>query len=163
VAKEGGMSLDALRVRFSIRDFTYAQARSGLLVMPRVLERYFGGGAASAYAQLGGALSAYSASTGLLAKYYSLDAQLDDNLDITAWGKERVLLDTLDLADEQARGSIAFLRKNNVDPALFIISYESARLAREGGVGDKMTALTTFWDVYIYSRALAYLGGFAGK
>lgn len=163
VGKNAGLSMDVMRSRFAARDFTYAQAQSSLLVMPRALDRYFGGGEASAYAQLGGALSAYSASTGLIAKYYSLDAQLDENLDITGWGKERALIDTLDLADEQARGSISFLRKNNVDPALFIVTYESSRLAREGGVSEKMTALTGFWDVYIYSRALAYLGGFAGK
>lgn len=162
-AQPRGMSLDAFRNQFAAVDFVYAQARSGLLVMPRVLERYFGGGAASAYAQLGGALAAYSASTGLIAKYYSLDAQLDESLNIVGYGKERSLLDTLDMADEQARGSIAFLRQNGVDAALSIVVYESARLTREGNVSEKMDALTSFWDVYIHARALAYLGGLAGK
>ena len=162
-AEPQGVSLDVFRMRFSVMDFTYAQARSGLLSAPRALDAYFGGGEASAYAQLGGALSAYSATTGLIAKYYSLDATLDEDLSIIGYGKERALIDTLDLADAQARGSIAALRKHDVDAALPIVMYESARLTREGDITEKMDALTSFWDVFIQAQALAYLGGLAGQ
>jgi uncharacterized protein len=162
-AEPQGMSLELFRMRFSVMDFTYAQARSGLMAAPRALDAYFGGGEASAYAQLGGALSAYSATTGLIAKYYSLDAILDEDLSIIGYGKERALIDTLDHADAQARGSIAALRANGVDPALPTIFYESARLTREGDITEKMDALTSFWNVYIQAQALAYLGGLAGQ
>jgi hypothetical protein len=163
VAQQNGMALAVMQNRFAAADFTYAMTVSSLQVMPRVLEKYFGGGEASAYAKLGGALAAYSSSTGLIAKYYSLDATLDGDLNVLAFGRERALMDTLDLADEQARGSIAYLVANGVDASMSIISYENARLAREGTTDEKMEALTGFWDVYIHTRALAYLGGFAGK
>jgi uncharacterized protein len=163
VGQQNGLSLAAVQHNFAAADFTYAMTRSSLEVMPKVLEQYFGGGEASAYAKLGGALAAYSSSTGLIAKYYSLDAALDEGLNVVEFGRERALMDTLDLADEQARGSIALLVANGVDPSLSVINYESARLSREGGTDEKMEALTGFWDVYIHTRALAYLGGFAGK
>jgi hypothetical protein len=163
VGLSSGLSLAAVQQNFSAADFTYAMTRSSLEVMPRVLDKYFGGGEASAYAKLGGALAAYSSSTGLIAKYYSLDATLDGDLNVLAFGRERALMDTLDLADEQARGSIAYLVANGVDASMSIISYENARLSREGTTDEKMEALTGFWDVYIHTRAMSYLGGFAGK
>jgi uncharacterized protein len=163
LADRAGMNLDVARMRFAANDFVYGQTRSSLLVMPRVLDHYFGGGEASAYAQLGGALTAYIGSTALIAKYYSLEAELDDDLDIIGFGKERVLIDTLEFAEKRARESVAFLQANDVDAAMHIVDYEAARLAREGDKWEKLDALSGFWSVYVRAQALAYLGGFAGQ
>lgn len=163
VSKSMGVNMDTARALLMSRDQAYAGTLQAARTMPNILSTYFGKGDASDYAKLGGAIAAYSASTSLIAKYYSLDAQLDKDLNVVGIGKERSLLNMLDLADEQARGSIATLKTNKVDPGLFIIGYETARLSREGDMSDKMDALQSYWNSYIQTRALAYLGGFAGK
>jgi uncharacterized protein len=162
VAKPRGMSLDAAKGAFMGADLSYSLARSSVDILPG-LDRYFGGGAATSYAKLGGAMNAYSYSTSLIAKYYSLEADLDENLEVKSIVREKALLNMLDLADEQVRQSIASLRSNGVDPALFVVVYESARLNREGSPKDKLEALTDFWAAYVQSRVVAYLGGFAGQ
>lgn len=163
VSKSAGVNMDTARALLMNKDQAYAGTLQAARTMPNILATYFGKGDASDYAKLGGAIAAYGASTGLIAKYYSLDAELDKELNVVGIGKERSLLNMLDLADEQARGSIATLNANKVDPGLFIIGYETARLSREGNVSDKMDALQNYWNSYIQTRALAYLGGFAGK
>jgi hypothetical protein len=162
VAKPRGMSLDVAKGAFMGADLSYSLARSSVDILPG-LDRYFGGGTATSYAKLGGAMNAYSYSTSLIAKYYSLEAELDDNLEVKSIAREKALLNMLDLADDQLRQSIAALRSNEVDPALFVVVYESARLNREGSPKDKLEALTSFWAAYVQSRVMAYLGGFAGQ
>lgn len=163
VAQANGWGLEQAKALMTKREFNYAQASASARLLPQILAKYFGKDEASDWARLGGAINAYGIATGLIAKYYSLDAQLDKELNVVGINRERALLNMLDLADEQARISIASLKKNDVDPALFVVGYEGARLNREGGVSDKLDALQSYWKAYVQSRAIAYLGGFAGK
>lgn len=93
----------------------------------------------------------------MVAKYYSLDATLDDMLNVTGFGNDKALLNMLDLADEQTRYSINVLGENGEDVSIFAIGYESARIGREGAPADKLSALGDYWSTYIQSRAVAYL------
>ncbi len=159
VAKPQGLNLEVAKVLLMNRDLSYAMARGDVDVLPG-LDRYFGGGPASDYAALGGALSAYGLSTALLAKYYSLGAQLDENMVPVGFDNERSLLNMLDLADQQAQGTVGLLEQKGVDTSLMAITYEMARLSREGNASDKLDALSSLWEIFVEGRILALLGGF---
>ncbi len=160
VAKPQGMNLEVAKRLLMNQDLSYAIARGDVDVLP-ALDRYFGGGTPSSYAALGGALSAYSMSTALLAKYYSLEAQLDENMTPVAFGREKAMLNMVNLADQQAQQAINHLQQKGADPALLTIGYEMARVGREGEAVDKLDALSTLWEVFVQGRILAALGGFA--
>jgi len=117
-------------------------------------------GIAAAYAKLGGAVSLYARASGLMAKYYSLQAELDDNLNVTGIGNQKALQESLGLAQSQVERSVSVLQDKGVDPTLVVAGYESAGIDREGDPDDKLNALTSYWTGFVESRVLAYLGGF---
>lgn len=160
IAKPRGLNLDVAKQLLMGQDLTYAMARGDVDVLPG-LDRYFGAEVASNYAALGGALSAYSLSTALLAKYYSLGAELDENMAPVAFAREKSLLDMLDLAEQQAQHTVSFLQQKGADTSLMAITYELARLSREGNPSDKLDALSNLWGIFVEGRILALLGGFS--
>ncbi len=157
-AEELNIRTERLKEILLSRDLSYGLAFTSISLLPSFTRNLKGD--AAAYATLGGALNAYRGATGLIAKYYSLDAALDNSFNVTGIGREKALLDMLDLADEQARRGISLLQQNNVDAGLPILLYESARLGREGDASSKMGALEQYWNAYTLSRVLALLGGF---
>jgi len=126
------------------------------------LKQIGGNNTTVAYARLGAALNAYCNSCSVTAKYGSLECKIDENREPTEITNDRVLVNMLDLADSQARQSISFLRQRKVEVTPLIITYETARLLREGGLGEKLEALQDYWQIHAQARAMAYIGGITG-
>ncbi len=160
IAQPRGMSMDSAKSVLRSRDFSYGLGL-GALEAINLLDTYFKDPEAYQYAKLGAAMQAYAVSTSMVAKYYSLGAQLNENLGVTGFTNEKALLNMLDLADEQTRYSVNALGQNGEDVSMFAIGYESGRLGREGTADDKLSALSDFWATFIQSRAVAYLAGVA--
>ena len=55
---------------------------------------------------------------------------------------------------------VGVLQSKQVYPTLVVGRNEIAGVDREGDASDKLDALTEYWDGYVGSRVLAYLGGF---
>ncbi len=159
-AKAANVRADVLRNFLAEKDNDYLLALSDQRVLGQ-LEKYFGQGEPLQWAKLAGAINAYNRATSLVSKYLVLDAQLDDNMNVTGIQNEKALINALDLAEEQARAGIADMKANNVDPGLFAISYETGRVNRNGNASEKLEALGDYWNVYTFSRAIAYLGRFS--
>jgi uncharacterized protein len=159
-ADNANVSLSSAKRQFQNRDFDYGLAVSGLSVMGG-LEKYFGAAAASDYAELGGAMSLYNRTSGLISKYYSL-GEIDPNtLDVTGISNDSAYSAAIDLAQKQLAGGVGLLQSKQVNPTLAVANNEIAGVDREGTASDKLSALTEYWDGYLNSRVLAYLGGFA--
>lgn len=110
----------------------------------------------TAYLTLGAAMNTYALSTQLISKYYSLDAQLDKNFQITGYGREAALQSMLQLAEQHSDSSLG-LSKDVPLPALYYA--DNAKAYREGGPSEKMDALFYFWQSSILSDVLANLTG----
>jgi uncharacterized protein len=110
---------------------------------------------------LGNSLGTYARSAGLIAKYYSLDAQVDENGDVVAIGKERALADMLDLADQRAKELIG-LNGDDV-PVPAVVYYENARVLRQGSPSDQLEALKGYWAASSIASVQAYLSGRLGE
>jgi hypothetical protein len=107
--------------------------------------------------QLGASVSNYALTSALVAKHYSLGAQMDDSGNVVALSQERALADMLDLADQRARELIA--RNQDDPPVLAILYYENARLSRQGGPGDQLSALSDYWTAATLAQVQSYLQG----
>lgn len=159
-ANEAGMNAEVFKARFANADFDYALAQSSLGVLAGGLDQYLGDARTAAYARLGGAASLYARSAQLLAKYYSIHAQLDDNLNVTGVVHEKALSSALDFGSDQVKRNVALLRSKKIEPALVVAQYESAGVDREGAASDKLDALGSYLGAFVAARILAYLGGF---
>jgi hypothetical protein len=159
-AKANNMSLDAAKEQFAGNDLDYALASSSLNVLEGGLDEYMGDDEASAYAKLGGAVSLYARASGLIAKYYSLQAEFDEDGNVSGIGNQKALQSALELGKSQVERSVSVLIDKDVDPTLVVAGYESAGIQREGDASEKLDALTSYWTGFIESRVLAYLGGF---
>ena len=159
-AEQAHVSEATAKANFANNDIDYAAATTGLQVMGG-LEQYFGQAAASDYAEIGGAVSLYSRAAGLLAKYYALGEIDPKTLNVTGISNDDAFQAAIGLAQQQLRSSIGVLRAKQVNPTLAVAQNEIAGVDREGNASDKLTALSEYWDGYVNSRMLAYLGGFA--
>jgi hypothetical protein len=159
-AEANNMSLEAAKQQFAGNDIDYALATSSLQVLQGGLDEYFGDEEESAFAKLGGAVSLYARASALMAKYYSLQAEFDDEGNVSGIVNQKALQSSLDLAESQVERSVSVLTDNDVDPTLVVAGYESASIDREGDASDKLDALSTYWTGFVESRVLAYLGGF---
>jgi uncharacterized protein len=159
-ADTANVSLANAKRQFQGRDFDYGLAVSGLNVMGG-LENYFGSAASSDYAELGASVSLYNRTAGLIAKYYSLGEIDPDTLDVTGISNDSAFSAAIDLAQSQLAGGVGLLQSKQVNPTLAVADNEIASVDREGDASDKLTALTDYWEGYLNSRVLAYLGGFA--
>jgi len=111
----------------------------------------------AAQLELGNSISNYALTSVLVAKHYALGAQLDENGNIVSITRERALADMLDLADQRARELIG-LNGDDV-PVMAILNYENARLERQGGPEDQLSALQDYWTAATLAGVQAYLAG----
>ena len=107
--------------------------------------------------ELGNSISNYALTSALVAKHYALGAQLDEEGNIVSITRERALADMLDLADQRARELIALNGENT--PVTAILYYENARLERQGGPEDQLSALQDYWTAATLASVQAYLLG----
>ncbi len=111
------------------KDMTYGLLHTASeSIFPR-LKDYFGDGDAYGYAYLSTSLYVHTRAASLLAKYYSLGAELDDEANITAIGRERTLGDWLEFAEDQTRRDIACVELRTASmPRRRVQVYEIARI-----------------------------------
>ncbi len=161
-ANQAGISNDQATARFENNDLQYALANSSVDVIEGGIDKFLEAGAAD-YARLGAAVSLYVRSAGLLDKYYSLQAQLDANGNVTQVFDDQALSNALDLAKTQVERSVSLLTGRKIDPTIEIGGYEIAGIEREGTTDDKLTALEDYRSAFLTSRIIAYLAGFANE
>lgn len=113
-----------------------------------------------AYYVLGAALDTYALSTELIAKYYSLDAQLDKNFDITGYGRETALVSMLNLGQKSADSALG-IPKDVPLPALYYA--DNADFSRNGDAGQQMDAMFYYWQSTILSKVMANMTGEWGQ
>jgi hypothetical protein len=159
-ADEANISLTSAKQEFQGIDSNYGLAVSGLNVIGG-LQKYFGDAAESDYAELGGAVALYNRTAGLIAKYYSLGEIDPHTFDITGISNDGAFSASIDLAQEQLASGVGLLQGKQVNPTIAVADNEIAGVDREGDASDKIDALTEYWDGYLNTRVLAYLGGFA--
>ncbi len=160
IAEANQASADAVKVRFGSQDIDYALAQSSLTVLMGGLDEYFGDADTADYAKLGGSTALYARSAQLLMKYYSLDAELDDDLNVVDIKNQQALSRSLEFGADQVKRGVSVLRSEKVDPALVVAGYEKATIDREGDPSAKLDALGSYLAGFISGRVLAYLGGF---
>ncbi len=154
------ISENSAKQSFQVADINYGLSVSGLNVMS-ALQKYFGSASSSDYAELGGAMALYNRTSGLLAKYYSLGVVDPKTLDVTGISNDSAFSAAIDLAQSQLAGGVGLLQSKQVNPTIAVADNEIAGIDREGTASDKLDALTEYWDGYLNTRVLAYLGGFA--
>lgn len=159
-ASSQGVSIDIMKNAFANKDIEYALALSGSGVMAN-LEEYFGDLDTSAFASLGGALALYGRTSGLMARYYSLGELTDEAGNVVGVENEKALTASLELAQDQLGRSITLLRSKKVEPVPVVGAYEVGGIDREGDTEDKLSALVSYWNGFVGSRILTYLGGFS--
>ncbi len=162
LANSKGMSEAQATAALENQDLQYALANSSLDVIEGGIDRFLEA-PASDYARLGGALQLYARTSYLIDKYYSLQAQVDSNGNVTGVVFDAALSNAIDLARSQVERSVSLLTSQGIDPTLQVGSYEIAGIEREGSVDDKLSSLADYRLAFMSSRVLAYLGGFADK
>jgi hypothetical protein len=153
IAEEAGLREDVTRARLARLDPDYALlvATAGALGGERQAAR-----PEQSLYQLGAALNAYTLSTVVLAKYYSLDAEFDDDFRVTGYGREAALLAMLELSERRA-ADLAGLSADVPLPALYYL--ENARAYRHGDAQEKLTALYYNWQASLFGQFLASMTG----
>lgn len=158
IAEGIGAHPNVIRSRFASRDFTYTFANATINAMGPLKKRA-PSGLQGAYATLGGALQSYSMSSVLVAKYYSLGAQLDKNGALIGVRNERAMINMLDFAERRAKEVIGLGVAIGADPVGPVISYDAARIDREGDLDGKFTALQGFWSAVLQGQMVGILSG----
>jgi uncharacterized protein len=158
-ADAANVSLSAAENVFAADDSDYALAQTGDNIISS-LPPYFGNGATTDYAELGGAISLYERTAALIAKYYSLGQINPKTLALTGIGNDAAFNSAISLAQTQLASNIGLLRSKGVNPTIAAADNEIASVDQNGDVSDKFDALGEYWDGYLNSRVLAYLGWF---
>ena len=110
----------------------------------------------NAYFTLGAALDTYGLSTAVLSKYYSLDAHVDKNFNITGYGRETALESMLTLGQASSHNALG-VTKDIPLPALYYAA--NADAYREGNAQDKMDALFYYWQSTVLSKVYGNMTG----
>jgi hypothetical protein len=153
-ARQTGMHPDVLKEIMMSNETGYLFAvasRQGL----NVLKDEVGEGQPLAALTFGQANNAYSLSAGLLAKHYSLGAQVDENLNVVSFQREKALGEMLDFADQRARELINAAGEDASIAALYY--YELGRSLRQGDPQEQLDALGYYWQAAMLAQAGAYL------
>ncbi|QDT63996.1 S16 family serine protease [Calycomorphotria hydatis] len=127
-------------------------------VIPKLAD-YFGEGPQLKYALLAASLDLHRRGAMLVAKYYSLDADFDEYLNITEVGRERTFNAWLDESKEQAQRNIALLGENGIDTTSCAQLFEAAQISRNRELGDQINALEYYFQINIMTRVLRRIAG----
>jgi uncharacterized protein len=158
IAEGVGAHPSVIKARFAARDFTYTFALATLNAM-EPLKRRAPSGMQGAYATLGGAVQSYTMSSVLVAKYYSLGAQIDQDGNIAGVRNERAMINMLDFAEKRAKEIIGLGVAVGAEPVGPVISYDAAKVDREGSLDDKFNALQGYWSAALQGQMLGILSG----
>jgi hypothetical protein len=158
IAEGVGAHPSVIKARFASRDFTYTFALATLNAM-EPLKRRAPSGMQGAYATLGGAVQSYTMSSVLVAKYYSLGAQIDKDGNIADVRNERAMINMLDFAEKRAKEIIGLGVAVGAEPVGPVISYDAAKIDREGDLDGKFNALQGYWSAALQGQMLGILSG----
>ncbi len=112
------------------------------------------------YAVLGSALNAYVYSSLLVAKYYSLDAIVDENLQVTGITNDRAMTNMIDFAERRAKEYAGLAQAVNGDIIQPVLNYDNARADRDRGTAqDRLNALANYWLSSLQSEVIGILSG----
>lgn len=153
-AKIESVSADAYRVSLMQQDIYYASLMIAHDKMVPRLEAYFGEGEAVGYAYLGASMFIHNRAAGLLAKYYSLDAEVDEDGVIAKVGRERMLRAWLTFAEDQTQRNIAGLQQMGINGIACIQLQEIARVDARRELSDQVEALLSFWSADLHAQVL---------
>lgn len=151
VAKEMSASTESVKVGLAQNDLNYLESVVSTNVIEQIQEEIKDDLHKSA-AAFGLATNGFANSSAVIAKYYSLDAQLDEENNITGFGREKALTSMLENAISIARGNIADAQKAGADTTIATFHYKIGKAYREGDQEDKLSALEEFWKASLYAR-----------
>jgi uncharacterized protein len=153
-ARQTGMHPDVIKNAMMSKEMNYLFAVTSRLGLNSLKEEV-GEGPAQAALIFGQSQNAYALSAGLLAKHYSLGAQVDENLDVVSFQREKALGEMLDFADQRARELINAAGEDASIAALYY--YELGRSQRQGNPQEQLDALGYYWQSALLAQAGAYL------
>ena len=158
-ARATNVSLSVAENVFAVSDLDYALLRAADQILaspPSVLV----GPKTGDYAELAGALALYGRTASLLARYSPLGRVDPTTLQVTAIDDAVSFRSAIGLAESRLDANIGWLRSRGANPTGVASDNEIASIRRNGDAGDRFGALGDYWDGYLNSRVLAYLGGF---
>jgi len=158
VASDWGVSEAEAYDTLITSDMNLAEAEAAVGDQNYLLE-YLEPGPARDYAVLGAALVGYAGSAASIAEHYSYAAVYDEDGVITGYDMDKALHGALDFARTRGEKLIAVASRGRSDPALPVMYYEAAGLAREGYPGEKIDALYGYWTAAMYAQIMAALSG----
>lgn len=153
-ARQLGLHPDVLKNMLMSKETGYLMAiasRQGI----SVLKDEVGQGQPEAALIFGQSQNVYALSASLLAKHYSLGAQVDQDLNVTSFQREKALGEMLDFADQRARELINAAGEDSSIAALYY--YELGRSLRQGDAQAQLDALGYYWQSAILAQAGGYL------
>lgn len=157
-ADQAGVSMDTARGNFMQNDFNYGFAVSSAVGSQQLKDK-LGNTEARANAVLGNSLISFTLSSQLIAKYYSLQAETDESLNIISIPFEKSLINMMDFAEATALENMNSAKKAGALPVMAIIAYDGAKVTREGTPNDKLDALGSYWNAGMQGRLLTILAG----
>ncbi len=123
-----------------------------------VLKETAGGEDKAGALVFGHSQTTYTLGAMLLAKYYSLDAQTDETLRVTSFGRTKALGQMLDFADKRAHELIS--AAGDETPIRAIYYYENAQTLRQSGdAEDQLSALSYYWQASLLCQFTEYMAG----
>lgn len=156
IAKQYGLSPDLVKARLQMVDNDYLLASASGVGMAQLIDQV-GEGPKSAAVIFGNSQNAYALSSSLVAKYYSLGAQVDQDMNVTSFENDKALGEMLDFAEQRAKELINLCGDDVPVPA--ILYYENARSASRGSAQDQLTALNYYWQATALAQAGAFMAG----
>jgi predicted S18 family serine protease len=127
-------------------------------IYPRMAQT-FGDSEQLKYARLGAAISLNSRAAMLIAKYYSLGAELDDELQIIDVSNEPALNDWLDGSRSQARRAINSLVESGIDFTSCTHLYSVARIDEGRDLDGRLSALQYYFDINVTAQVMKRIAG----
>lgn len=163
LAEGAGISNSVARERLGDRDISVAVAYTSRDAY-YAIEGYLGADNPNApYAAMGYGWLNYARNASLLEKYSTNGLVDPHTYEIIGASSESLLTHSLDYSRGQLARSIQVLEDHAYSPVLIVGAFEASGLMREGDYADKFTALQDYTGSFAMTRALAYLGGFAGE
>jgi uncharacterized protein len=153
-ARQTGMHPDVIKNAMMSKEMGYLFAVASQLSLPSLKEEV-GAGPAQAELIFGLSQNAYAQSASLLAKHYSLGAQIDADLNVVSFQREKALGEMLDFADQRSRELINAAGEDASIAALYY--YELGRSLRQGEPQEQLDALGYYWQSALLAQAGAYL------
>jgi uncharacterized protein len=153
-ARQAGLHPDVVKNILMSNETNYLFAVAGRKGLD-VLKDEVGQGPTQAALIFGQSQNGYALSAGLLAKHYSLGAEVDQDLNVVSFKREKALGEMLDFADQRARELINAAGEDTSIAALYY--YELGHSQRQGTPQEQLDALGYYWQSAILAQAGAYL------